>query len=328
MNLRPGWELRVVGVVDAYSELTRTDLPERAERLGFRDDDRAGLLAAVQRVLGEPDLLAEIDRRAAILIEAIGVFDRDGEDAWAGYDPEESTAGDPEQRSPGSDGVLPMLVLLTTVDAIREFHTRRGIPDDVSWRSLSDLGQQVFVHRLTYDRFGLHTYGWLRVAWSGALYWLGRLQFNLQQDEVEKGWVVSTHIPRTGPLTPDSVDASFAAAAAFFDRHFPEFPATTLFCHSWLLDPELTAGLPADSNMAQFQGLWRIRDDGRPADADALFFTFNRRGDVDLDTLPQDTTLQRLIVKRLRAGEHWRIYSGTVAIEPYRGRDDRPEATS
>ncbi len=79
--------------------------------------------------------------------------------------------------------------------------------------------------------------------------------------------------------------------------------------------------------MARFQGLWRLRDDGRPADADALFFTFNRRGDVDLDTLPQDTTLQRLIVKRLRAGEHWRIYSGTVAIEPYRGGDDRPEAT-
>lgn len=310
-------------MVDAYSELTRTDLPERAERLGFRDDDRAGLLAAVQRVLDEPDLLSEIDRRAAVLIDRIGVFDRDGEDPWAGYEPEEPGQG---AAGAGADGVLPMLALLASVDAVREFHARRGIPDDVSWRSLSDLGQQVFVHRLTYDRFGLHTYGWLRVAWSGALYWLGRLQFNLQRDAVEDGWVVSTHIPRTGPLTPESVDASFAAAVTFFDRHFPEFPATALFCHSWLLDPELSAGLPADSNMARFQGLWRLRDEGRPADGDALFFTFNRRGDVDLDTLPQDTTLQRLIVKRLRAGEHWRICSGTVAIEPYRGRDEEREA--
>lgn len=314
-------------MVDAYSELSRTDLPERAELLGFRDDDRDRLLAVVEGVLGDQALLAEVGRRAAILVEGIGVLDRDGQDPWAGYEPEDGL----ESGRPGADGILPLLALLATVDEVRTFHTSRGIPDDVSWRSLSDLGQQVFVHRLTYDRFGLHTFGWLRVAWSGALYWLGRLQFNLQRDifddGVDKGWVISTHIPRTGPLTPDSVQASFAAAVAFFDRHFPEIPTATVFCHSWLLDPELTAGLAADSNMARFQRLWRLREDGRPADGDALFFTFNRRGDVDLDTLPQDTTLQRLIVKRLRAGEHWRIYSGTVAIEPYRdGAAARAEA--
>lgn len=311
-------------MVDAYTELTRTDLPERAERLGFRDDDRAGLLAAVRRVLERPELLAEIDRRAAVLIGRIGAFDDEGEDPWAGYEPDGESA-EPRTDHPGADGVLPMLVLLATVDAIRDFHATRGVPDDVSWRSLSDLGQQVFVHRLTYDRFGLHTYGWLRVAWSGALYWLGRLQFNLQREA--DGWMLSTHIPRTGPLTPESVDASFGAAATFFDRHFPDFPVGALYCHSWLLDPELTAGLPAESNMARFQSRWQLRGEGRPADGDALFFTFNRRGDVDLDSLPQDTTLQRLIVQRLRAGEHWRIYSGTIAIEPYRNRDETREAS-
>ncbi|WP_152360394.1 acyltransferase domain-containing protein [Microlunatus speluncae] len=312
-------------MVDAYSELSRTDLAERAELLGFRDDDRECLLAAADRALRDQALLAEIGRRAAVLIERIGVLDRDGDDPWAGYDPEAGL----ESGDPGADGVMPLLALLVAVDAVRAFHAGRGIPDDVSWRSLSDLGQQVWVHRLTYDRFGLHTFGWLRVAWSGALYWLGRLQFNLQRDTfddgVDKGWVISTHIPRTGPLTPAGVEESIAAAVTFFDRHFPEIATTTVFCHSWLLDPELSAGLATDSNMARFQRLWRLRDEGRPADGDALFFTFSRRGDVDLDTLPQDTSLQRLIVKRLRAGDHWRIYSGTVPIEPYR---DRAEAAA
>jgi hypothetical protein len=41
-----------------------------------------------------------------------------------------------------------------------------------------------------------------------------------------------------------------------------------------------------------------------------LFFTFFRRGDVDLDTLPQRTTLQRVIVERLRTGGHWNIWQG------------------
>ncbi|MFC7622281.1 acyltransferase domain-containing protein [Microlunatus sp. GCM10028923] len=297
-------------MADAYTELTRPELAERAAALGFRDDDRADLLTAAKQVAGEPELLAEIDRRAADLTAAIGVFDRDGGDPWAGYDA--------EAAGPGAAGVLPMLTLLATVDRVREFHTAQRIPDDVSWRSLSDLGQQVWVHRLTYGSFGLHTYGWLRVAWSAALYWLGRLQFDLERDRADDAWVLSTHIPRTGPLTPESVDESFTAAAAFFAEHFPDQPAARFYCGSWLLDPELSKGLPAESNMARFQGRWRLRDNPREADGDALFFTFARRGDVDLDSLPQDTTLQRLIVDRLRAGDHWYVYSGTVDIEAYR----------
>ena len=35
-----------------------------------------------------------------------------------------------------------------------------------------------------------------------VFYRLGRLQFNLQPED--DGWVLSTHIPRTGPLTPES----------------------------------------------------------------------------------------------------------------------------
>ena len=49
--------------------------------------------------------------------------------------------------------------------------------------------------------------------------------------------MLSTHIPRTGPLTPESVDHAFAAARAFFAIHFPEYPVRAFVCSSWLLDP-------------------------------------------------------------------------------------------
>ena len=114
------------------------------------------------------------------------------------------------------DGVLPMLTLVATAPEVAAWHAGRGVPADISAATLTDLGQQVWVHRLTFGTFGLHTHGWLTIAWSGALYWLGRLQFNLQPET--DGWVLSTHIPRTGPLTPATASTTPSARPAASSR--------------------------------------------------------------------------------------------------------------
>lgn len=279
----------------ARSRLSRTDLPDRLARLGFRPDDAEAALAAAAAVLDDDEQLRSVDAMADALGKGIGGFEGDTESPF----PAEGEYG----------GVLPMLALVVAADEVQDFHCRRGISEDISWRSLSDLGQQVWVHRLTFGSFGLHTQGWLRTAWSGALYWLGRLQFNLQRTDGD--WVISTHIPRTGPLTPEAVDASFAEATAFFADRFPDFPASTFWCSSWLLDPQLTEVLPAESNMARFQRRWLLEGDPVESDKDAVFFTFARRGDVDLTALPRETTLQRAIIDRLQAGGHWYSCRGT-----------------
>ena len=290
-------------MVDVRSRLSAPDLDWRLSLLGFRDDDRADLLAAAATVLASNEQLREVSRLTERLLPIIGVIER-------AYD-------DPFDCDPGGTdvlgmGVLAMLALVATVDEVRDFHRSRGVCDELSWRALSDLGQQTYVHRLTYGSFGLHTEGWLSVAWSGALYWLGRLQFNLHCENGE--WMISTHIPRTGPLTPAGVDASFEQATRFFAEHFGDYPTTGFFCASWLLDPELAAALSPHSNMARFQRRWSLFGEGMQADADALFFTFARRGDVDLDTLPQQTSLQRAIVGRLRSGGHWSSWKGRVPL--------------
>ncbi|GAA2110433.1 acyltransferase domain-containing protein [Microlunatus panaciterrae] len=284
-----------------------TDLPDLLRRLGFRDDDAADAVDAAAEVLDSPADLARVQTYADRLSTAIGDLRLEqAEDPW----PEDEPAV-AHGRDLGA-GVLAMLALVATAEDVHDYHRSRAIDDDISWRSLSDLGQQVWVHRLTYDSFGLHTQGWLRIAWSGDLYWLGRLQFNLQLNDGE--WVLSTHIPRTGPLTPESVQESFRAAVAFFGRHFAEFPVRRFWCSSWLLDPQLTEVLAADSNMVRFQRLWQLDPEEMEGDGDALFFTFARRGDVDLDSLPQDTTLQRAIVKRLKSGGHWYARRGSYPL--------------
>jgi hypothetical protein len=312
-------------VLDVRERLSADDLPERLTLLGFRPDDRADALLAVRAALERPADVAAVQTMAEGLAPAIGVI----ADPWGGSLPW-------PWRVEGSDsaygaGVLEMLALVATVDDVRAFHASRGIGSDDSWRALSDLGQQVFVHRLTYDTFGLHTHDWLRVAWSGALYWLGRLQFNLQRDPLDpggqatSGWVLSTHIPRSGPLTPVEVDASFAAARIFFAEHFAEFGVDAFYCHSWLLDPQLAAALSATSNMTRFQQRWTLAGEPGNGDDDAIFFTFARRPPVDLTSLPRDTTLQRAILDRLAAGDHWHVRDGRI---PFADHDETSEVRS
>jgi len=291
---------------DIRARLIDPALPSRAADLGFRGEDGPDLLAAVAEVLDRPEDLDWLARNAARLRTRIGDF---GPAAEGGYWPE------PEGPSTRS-GVLPMLTLVVTAPEVAAYHARRGIPPEVSRATLADLGQQVWVHRQTYGAFGLHTHDWLCWAWSGALYWLGRLQFGLQfEGAAAKGstpeWVLSVHIPRSGPLTRESVDDSFAAATDFFARYFPEYPTRDFTCVSWLLDPQLATLLP-ESNLAAFQRRWRRYGDAQPGDPDVVFFVFNRRGPVDPATLPRDTTLRRAIADGLAAGQHWSVVSGRL----------------
>ena len=312
-------------MLDVRERLAADDLPQRLTLLGFRGDDRTDALAAAAAVLERPAEVAAIQTMAERLVPAIGLIG----DPWDGSLPW-------PWRAEGTDsaygaGVLELLTLVATADEVRAYHASRGIGGDDSWRALSDLGQQVFVHRLTYGAFGLHTHDWLRVAWSGALYWLGRLQFNLQRDPLDPGaeaagtWVLSTHIPRSGPMTPAEVDASFAAARAFFAEHFADFDVTAFHCHSWLLDPQLAEVLPATSNMALFQRRWTLAGEPANGDEDAVFFTFARRPPVDLAALPRDTTLQRAILDRLADGGHWQVRNGLI---PYVELFTVPDETS
>ncbi|HZA05103.1 MAG TPA: acyltransferase domain-containing protein [Propionibacteriaceae bacterium] len=282
---------------DVRGRLGDPDLPDRLRALGFRPDDTADATAAAATVLDRPDHLELVATCADRLATHLGEFTAVGHpDVWSGV-----------PVDPG--GVLPMLTLIATAPDVAAWHARRGIPADISTASLSDLGQQVWVHRLTDGAFGLHTHGWLTIAWSGALYWLGRLQFNLQPGD--DGWVLSTHIPRTGPLTPEAVDESFAAATRFFATYFPEYPTRDFVCSSWLLDPALAAALP-HSNLAAFQRRWQLTDERHPGEADVLFFVFGRRGRTELDTLPRDTALRRAILDQLTAGKGWWSVTGRI----------------
>ncbi len=295
--------MTVLEAVDVRRRLSEPDLAARAADLGFRDHDIADLLKAVAAALRSDDSLATVVRLADGVLNTIGYLDREFERRRIDL---------PYSDALGT-GVLPMLALLVTAPEARAFHASRGVAEDVSTATLADLGQQVHVHRLTFGEFGLHTQGWVNLVWSGFLFRLGRLQFNLalEQPEGAPEWALSTHIPMSGPLRPVDVNESFAAATAFFAAHFPGYPTRWFHCRSWLLDPTLSELLP-QSNLAGFQRLWTLYGPAEPGVEDLLFFVFQRRGQVDPASLPADTSLRRMAVERLVSGRGWNVYNGRV----------------
>lgn len=222
-----------------------------------------------------------------------------------------------------------VLVFVAALPHAQAFHRVHGIPEDVSRRTFADLGRNVAVHRKRHGVGGLHAPQWQTLHFTGALYDLGRLQFERARlgkttsagiraagfAHAPGDFTLSVHIPDfSGPMSPEACDDSFVRAPGFFARHFPEERYTTAVCHSWLMDEQLGDYLSDSSNIMRFQKRFRLayqydgnRDDG------PLAFVFGRTIE-DLDNLPRDTTLQRAIVDHIRSGRHWHGGAGWLEL--------------
>ncbi|MGH3914201.1 MAG: acyltransferase domain-containing protein [Pseudonocardiaceae bacterium] len=207
-----------------------------------------------------------------------------------------------------TDPHVSLVAFLATLPDVRRYHQGRGISDKISWATLADLGRQLGKHRRIDGQFGLRTHWWMCTHWTGVIYQLGRLQYLIHQParpvpgvEPEE-WVLGLHIPEAGPLMPELVDESLAQAKAFFTRHFPERPVRIATLRSWLLDPYLLDTLPPESNIVRFGRRFTPYGEATDGQKDAVYFIFHTRSMQNLDRLPRDTTLRRLVLNRMADG--------------------------
>jgi hypothetical protein len=210
------------------------------------------------------------------------------------------------------------------VPAVRAYHRAHDIDDETSWRILGTLAVQLANRRELHGEGGLHTQNWMTHHFRGAIYALGRLHFErlvLPPGDPEPDGpqptepVLGLHIPE-GRLTPESVDDALEQAVGFFARHFPAEPYRHAVCTSWVLDPQLTGYLPADSNILRFQRRFTLRPPS-PADDSATVVEFLfKRPLADLDGLPRSTTLQRAVIDHIRDGHSWQFRTGWFPLPP------------
>jgi GNAT-like C-terminal domain/N-acyltransferase N-terminal domain len=193
-------------------------------------------------------------------------------------------------------------LFLARIPEARRLHADLGLTDEESWRTLRDLPRHARLDRILHEEPGLRKEWWVELAFSGKICELGRLQFELRDG------YLAIHIPEEGgPLAPAAVDASLARARELFPH------SAEARCSSWLLDPQLRELLPSGSNIVAFQLRFEPTGESRPGDADVLEFVFHTL-EPDLDALPRETTLERLLGDHLRGGGHLRTDTGTLAL--------------
>lgn len=227
-----------------------------------------------------------------------------------------------------------VFVFLTAALDVRRWHQERGIPDDVSWDTLADLGRHVARHRRRSGATGLDSQFWLGLHFRGGLYELGRLQFNPYHLRTGRAgpmfWyegeaaaalgsgfqpgdsVLGLHVPAGVPLDPDACDESLRAAGPFFRRHFPAHAARIATCTSWLLDEQLADYLPPSSNIVRFQRRFELVPGARDDDG-AFEFVFGHVP-ASLDALSPRTQLERALVRHVRDGGRWRLRTGWLEL--------------
>lgn len=292
--------------------LTDPSAASLLERLDITGDDAADLLPLLHRAAADEQILAAITETANALRSGAGL-DAQRADLVAGREANQHL----QQRIAPGEGVIEILALLVSTDVVRAWHEARGLSSDLSWRVLGDLGQQMRVHRRSSGRLGLHQLPWMALNWCGHLFHFGRLQFDLHRTDEgteQERWILGTHIPARGPLSPAAVDDSFEQATAFFTQHFADLatdrPAGApafgreFTCDSWLINAQLPQFLGAESNIGAFVERWDIIKTF-PGDDAAAFFVFGVRPPYDPASLPRSTTLEREVAERLTDGRGW-----------------------
>jgi len=228
-----------------------------------------------------------------------------------------------------------VFVLMALAGDVRRWHGEQGIPDEVSWSTLADLGRHVARYRRRHGVTGLDSQGWLGLHSRGGLYELGRLQFNPYRlrtgmagplfwyeggEAAARGPgfqpgdpVLGVHVPEGAPLAPERCDESFLAARSFFPRHLPARAGRVATCTSWLLDEQLAGHLPAASNILRFQRRFELVPGARDDDDGVFWFVFDRPVSA-LDELRPRTTLEHALVRHVREGGHWRLRTGWLEL--------------
>jgi hypothetical protein len=288
----------------------RDDAPTLLERLAVTPEDAADILAHWPDETWPEEALWLLDRVPAFVAEHMGSGD------WLPPGPELDPALGPEAR------LLYVYTYLAQLDAALAYNRKRGIPDEVTWTTLADLGRNLAIDRRMGGTGWPIMAQWLTLHVRGALFELGRLQYQRGRLHPlvahatglpEHTWALALHIQESGPLTPETCDASLAEARDFFPRHFPDEDYRIVTCGSWLLDPQLAEYLSAESNMVRFQRRFTLAPELRDAGIEIFRFVF-RRIDGELDELPQRSTLERAVVEHVRAGRQWHERTGWFAL--------------
>ena len=125
--------------------------------------------------------------------------------------------------------------------------------------------------------------------------------------------VLGIHIPRGADIRPEAVRYAISGVLEHMQTYYPEYDIKAIHCASWMLNPEFGEMVGAQSKLAVFSDLFTRYPS--VSNGKAVFgFVFEKGSNPDLATLPENTSLQRIIKQRYLQGGYVHVFGGYIAI--------------
>ncbi|MGO1469358.1 MULTISPECIES: acyltransferase domain-containing protein [Bacillota] len=198
-------------------------------------------------------------------------------------------------------------------------YKEEGISESIYYETMSDIDLWAEEYKKKNGVLGIKEYKWVEKSIDMKVFKLGRLQFEIVEDEQTKKYlesigihddimILNTHIQAGEPLEFELCQESYKKAVEFFMSRDKEKRRIVFVCDSWLLNPKLQILLSEESNIVKFQKQYKIISediDDRQMEK-RLFNT--------LEECPKDynavTTLQKKIKAALINGEKFGTAKG------------------
>lgn len=204
-----------------------------------------------------------------------------------------------------------LLFLLECSGFLLECYDEAGIAHDVFWDTMRDMRWKMNECRRLTGHLGILPIGWYPGFLDVKRFALGRLQyddttFSREPCTVcgyslrEGDFVLSCHIPSSGPLPPERCIDSFKRAYAFFSDRLREDGILPIVCGSWLLYPPY---LPLfGDNTRDFVRNFHIASTKVTETFNDAWRVFGKYYEGSTEGFPTDTSLQRRFVDYIKRG--------------------------
>ncbi|MEG0693182.1 MAG: acyltransferase domain-containing protein [Oscillospiraceae bacterium] len=209
-------------------------------------------------------------------------------------------------------GFVWLTIYLAAALETKSTYDEMGIDEVIFYDTMAIFTRFVHEHKNSFGVYGYDRHWWNYRQIACSLFRVGVLEYEMyvfsHDDAIINGEtvisngenVISIHIPSDARLTPELCKASLKAAVGFFETYWPSFEYRMLFCHSWIISPNLKQVLAETSNIVKFLELFEIYSFNPDSEGYKLWVFKN--DNLRIDEFPQDTSLQRNIVTYLRQG--------------------------
>lgn len=198
---------------------------------------------------------------------------------------------------------------LTGVSRVYDKYQEKGISGEIYVDTFKCFTRFIEECKAKTGKYAFDRAFWTWRQSSMLLFRIGELEYEIIEEKGKKE--ISIHIPSDAKMSDEIIDSSIKAAQEFFAIHYPEYADCDYVCDSWLLSPKLKELLNEDSNIIRFQNRFEIIEENKEA-KDIFEWLFKTNEDADIETLPENTSLQRKAKAILLKGDNIGIAVGML----------------